>query len=139
RRDRAWQCGTLQLDFVLPERFGIPYVMLHRAMLGSFERFLGLLLEHHEGRLPAWLAPEQVRVLPVVDDVLPYAEDVAQRLRARDVRLSIDARDQPLGARIKRALDARVPLLVVVGPRDRDASPRRIAIREGREQRELDF
>jgi len=139
RRNRAWQCGTLQLDFVLPERFGIPYVMIHRAMLGSFERFLGILLEQHEGRLPVWLAPEQVRILPVVSDVGDYAEEIAQRLRARDVRLSVDARDQPLGARIKRAHDARVPLLLVVGPRDRDASPRRIAIREGREQRELSF
>ncbi len=134
-RGRRWQCGTVQLDFVLPERFGLPFVMLHRAMLGSFERFLGLLLERGGGRLPPWLSPEQVRVLPVAPPLSPYAGEVAESLGARDLRASVDARDVPLAARIKRAHDDLVPLVAVVGPRDRDS--RRVALRHGRDRQEL--
>lgn len=134
-RGRRWQCGTVQLDFVLPERFGLPCVMLHRAMLGSFERFVGLLLERTAGRLPPWLAPEQVRVLAVAPALADYAAEVAALLDARGLRASVDARDAPLGARVKRAHDARVPLVAIVGPRDRDA--RSVSLRHGSEKQEL--
>lgn len=137
RRGRAWQCGTIQLDFVLPERFGLACVMLHRAMLGSFERFLGLLLEQREGHLPAWLSPEQARVIPVSrqDGVGNYADEVQDLLRARNIRVGSDVRDVPLAPRVARSHDDRVPLAVIVGARDRDA--RRVSIRRGEEKKEL--
>lgn len=137
RRGRAWQCGTIQLDFVLPERFGLAFVMLHRAMLGSFERFLGLLLERRNGHLPAWLSPEQVRVIPVAagDGIAEYAADVQRLLVQRGLRAGSDARDVPLAPRVARAHDDRVPIAVIVGARDRAAS--RVSIRHGEEKKEL--
>jgi threonyl-tRNA synthetase len=125
---RSWQCGTIQLDFVLPERFELSYddssgkrvrpAMLHRAMLGSLERFLGILLEHHGGRVPAWLAPEQVRVLPVQPEQRGYAEELVTRLRERNLRASFDASDATLGRRIAKGHELCVPLLWVVGARE---------------------
>jgi threonyl-tRNA synthetase len=125
---RRWQCGTIQLDFVLPERFELSYddssgvrlrpAMLHRAMVGSLERFLGILLEHHDGRLPAWLAPEQVRVLPVHPEQRPYAEEVVARLREQQLRAVLDGSNETLGRRVAQAHELRVPLLWVVGARE---------------------
>ncbi len=139
-RGREWQCGTLQLDYVMPERFGLDYVaengkkkplvIIHRAMLGSFERFLGILLEHHRGRLPPWLAPEPIRILPVAAAHHDYAEEVARILRG-----GIDRRDLPLGKRVFAAHAAHVPFVVVVGGRDVQA--RSVVLREGKAQREL--
>ena len=128
RHGRRWQCGTIQLDFVLPERFELSYddssgarvrpAMLHRAMVGSLERFLGILLEHHDGRLPAWLAPEQVRVLPVHSEQRPYAEEVVARLRECQLRAVLDDSNESLGRRVAEAHQLRVPLLWVVGARE---------------------
>ena len=128
RHGRRWQCGTIQLDFVLPERFELAYddrsgarvrpAMLHRAMVGSLERFLGILLEHHDGRLPAWLAPEQVRVLPVHPEQRPYAEEVVARLRECQLRASLDDSNESLARRVAEAHEMRVPLLWVVGARE---------------------
>ena len=128
RHGRRWQCGTIQLDFVLPERFELAYddssgmrvrpAMLHRAMVGSLERFLGILLEHHDGRLPAWLAPEQVRVLPVHPEQRAYAEEVVARLRAQQLRAVIDGSHESLGRRVAEAHGLRVPLLWIVGARE---------------------
>ncbi|HYQ42818.1 MAG TPA: threonine--tRNA ligase [Polyangiaceae bacterium] len=128
RLGRRWQCGTIQLDFVLPERFELSYddssgvrarpAMLHRAMVGSLERFLGILLEHHEGRVPAWLAPEQVRVLPVHPEQRLYADEVAGRLREHGVRAALDASNETLSRRVAEAHALRVPLLWVVGARE---------------------
>lgn len=128
RHGRRWQCGTIQLDFVLPERFELTYddssglrarpAMLHRAMVGSLERFLGILLEHYEGRLPAWLAPEQVRVLPVHPEQRLYAEEVVARLREQGLRAALDASNLSLGRRVAEAHALRVPLLWVVGARE---------------------
>jgi len=128
RHGRRWQCGTIQLDFVLPERFELSYddrsgarvrpAMLHRAMVGSLERFLGILLEHHEGRLPAWLAPEQVRVLPVHPEQRAYAEEVVARLREHDLRAALGDSDETLGRRVAEAHAMRVPVLWVVGARE---------------------
>ena len=92
--------------------------MLHRAMVGSLERFLGILLEHHEGRLPAWLAPEQVRVLPVHTEQRLYAEEVVARLREQGLRAALDASNETLGRRVAEAHTLRVPLLWVVGARE---------------------
>jgi threonyl-tRNA synthetase len=135
---RRWQCGTLQLDFVMPQRFDLgwvdargekrPFVMLHRAMLGSFERFCGILLEHHRGRLPPWLAPEAVRVLPVSAAHAGWAAEVAARLRAEGVRAELDARDGPLPGRVALARNALVPFAAVAGARE--SAARAIVLRD---------
>ena len=146
RHGRRWQCGTIQLDFVLPERFDLSYddstgarlrpAMLHRAMVGSLERFLGILLEHHEGKLPAWLAPEQVRVLPVHAEQRAYAEEVVARLARRGLRAACDASNETLARRVAQAHALGTPLLWVVGARE--AAERTVTERgSAREQRAL--
>ncbi|MBO7684509.1 MAG: threonine--tRNA ligase [Kiritimatiellae bacterium] len=125
---RPWQLGTVQFDFNLPERFDLTYVgadgkdhqpyMVHRALLGSIERFFGILIEHYAGAFPLWLAPEQVRVLPVSDKALAYAERVRSALRAAGFRVDVDGSAEKLGAKIREATLQKVPYQVVVGPRD---------------------
>jgi threonyl-tRNA synthetase len=125
---RPWQLSTLQLDFNLPERFGLEYVgadggrhrpvMIHRALMGSIERFFGVLLEHYAGAFPAWLAPEQVRVLPVADVHQDYAEQVLARLVAEGFRATVDPADEPLGKRVRSAKTAKLPHVLVVGDDD---------------------
>ncbi|HDR06627.1 MAG TPA: threonine--tRNA ligase, partial [Candidatus Coatesbacteria bacterium] len=122
---RKWQTTTCQVDFNFPERFDLTYVgedgarhrvvMVHRAVLGSFERFIGVLIEHFAGNFPLWLAPEQVRVLPVADEFLGYAEQVAGDFRKKGLRVRIDAKDSKLGAKIATAETAKVAYVVVVG------------------------
>jgi threonyl-tRNA synthetase len=138
RLGRAWQCGTIQLDFVLPERFDLGYVsaggarkrpvMLHRALFGSVERFLAILLEHHQGALPAWLAPEQVVVAPAQAEANGYAREIRDVLVAAGVRARVDERPESLSRRIVDAHRDGVPLLVVVGPRER--ADRSVQLRE---------
>lgn len=133
RLGRSWQCGTIQLDFVLPERFDLEYVerggarvrpvLLHRALYGSLERFAGVLLEHHAGLLPAWLAPEQVVVAPVAAEHAGYARRVAVELAAHGLRARVDQRDDSLSRRVALAHEAGVPVFAVVGAREeRDAA-----------------
>jgi threonyl-tRNA synthetase len=135
RRGRAWQCGTIQLDFAMPERFDVRYVdasgerrhvaMLHRALFGSIERFLGVLLEHHGAALPAWLAPEQVAIVPVAARHRAYAERVRAELVG--LRVRIDDGDDTLARRVAIAHHDGVPLVAIVG--DRDVAAETIAIR----------
>ncbi len=125
---RPWQLSTIQLDFNLPERFELEYVgadggrhrpvMIHRALMGSIERFFGVLLEHYAGAFPAWLAPEQVRVLPVADEHQAYAEQVEARLAAGGFRATVDPADEPLGKRVRSGKTAKVPHVLVVGDDD---------------------
>jgi len=125
---RSWQISTIQLDFQLPRRFGLAYVgadnsrhrpvMIHRALFGSVERFLGVLLEHYAGALPAWLSPVQARVLPVRDAHGPYAAAVREELRRAGLRADVEDATEPLGARIRRAKLERVPYVLVVGDED---------------------
>ena len=125
---RPWQLGTVQFDFNLPERFNLTYVgadgkehqpyMVHRALLGSIERFFGILIEHYAGAFPLWLAPEQVRVLPISDKALDYAKRTQAALRAAGFRVEIDTSAEKLGAKIREATLMKVPYQVVVGPRD---------------------
>ncbi|MFY0529342.1 threonine--tRNA ligase [Archangium gephyra] len=146
RLGRAWQCGTIQLDLVLPERFDLSYVdgsgqkrrpmMLHRAILGSLERFMGILLEHHEGALPAWLAPEQVVVAAVGEASADYAGRFAAKLREVGCRASVDVRSESLSRKIVDAHHAGVPWLVVVGNREVEKNAVRLRRRDG-EQRDL--
>lgn len=122
---RTWQCGTIQLDFQLPQRFGIEYVgadgekhrpiMLHRVVFGSIERFIGILIEHYAGKFPAWLAPVQVKLLPVSDKYIAYAKEVAAKLEEQDVRVELDLRNEKLGYKIREARMDKVPYMVIVG------------------------
>ncbi|HEY1812864.1 MAG TPA: threonine--tRNA ligase [Kofleriaceae bacterium] len=140
RRGRAWQCGTIQLDFAMPARFDVRYVdasgerrhvaMLHRALFGSIERFLGVLLEHHGAALPAWLAPEQIAVVPVAPRHRAYAERVYGELAG--LRVRVDHADDTLARRIAIAHRDGVPLVAIVG--DRDEGNGTVAIRAHGEQ-----
>ncbi len=125
---RPWQLGTVQFDFNLPERFNLTYVgadgkdhqpyMVHRALLGSIERFFGILIEHYAGAFPLWLAPEQIRILPISDKALEYAKKTQAALKAVGFFVEIDASSEKLGAKIREATLMKVPYQVVVGPRD---------------------
>ncbi|MSP84134.1 MAG: threonine--tRNA ligase [Alphaproteobacteria bacterium] len=125
---RTWQCGTLQLDFVLPERLDATYVaedgkehrpvMLHRAILGSLERFVGILIEHYAGRFPLWLAPTQVAVATITNDSDAYAAEVAATLKAAGLRVELDARADKIGYKVREHTLAKVPLLIAVGKRE---------------------
>jgi threonyl-tRNA synthetase len=134
---RSWQLGTCQLDFFMPERFELTYqgadnaehrpVMIHRALLGSMERFAGILIEHHAGRFPDWLAPTQVALLPVADRHLPDAAALAERLRAGGARVSIDERSESVGKKIRDAELGKAPYMVVLG--DREVESGEISVR----------
>ncbi len=127
---RDWQCGTLQVDFVLPERLNASYigadgekyrpVMLHRAILGSLERFIGILIEHHAGRFPVWLAPRQVVVAPITSEFEPYAQQVVDRLKARNIRVALDSRNEKINYKIREHSVAKVPVIFVVGGKEQE-------------------
>jgi threonyl-tRNA synthetase len=141
---REWQLSTVQFDFNLPERFDLTYVgsdgrehrpyMVHRALLGSIERFFGILIEHYAGSFPLWLAPEQVRVLPVSDKQNEYAARLVAELRALDFRAAADGRSERVGAKIRQAQADRVPYMLVVGQKEVDAAT--VSVR-GRTQGDL--
>ena len=128
---RAWQLGTLQVDFSNPEQFDLHYtaedgtkkrpVVLHRAVLGSLERFFGILVEHTGGDFPLWISPEQARVIPVSDKLAGYAREVAAKLRAAGLRVTVDERNEKLGAKIRHGELEKVPALLVVGEKEREA------------------
>lgn len=134
---RTWQCGTLQLDFVLPERLDATYigedsarhrpVMLHRAILGSLERFIGILIEHYAGKLPLWLAPLQVVVANITGDAEPYAQEVADACRKAGLKVELDARNEKINYKVREHSLAKVPVMLVVGRRE--AENRTVAIR----------
>jgi threonyl-tRNA synthetase len=136
---RSWQLGTVQLDYQMPKRFGLAYAgadnaehtpaMIHRALLGSFERFLGVYLEHTAGELPVWLAPVQVRVVPVAEDHLLAAAGVAEELHERGVRVDVDEREETLGRRIRDAELEKLPYVVVVGDKEVEQGTLSVRIR----------
>ena len=144
---RDWQCGTLQVDFVLPERLDAEYVaedgsrkrpvMLHRAILGSFERFIGILIEQHAGRFPLWLAPVQVVVTTIVSDADDFAREAAAALQAAGLSVALDLRNEKINRKVVDHIDQRVPVLAVVGRRE--AEERSLVLRRlpGREQEAL--
>ena len=141
---RAWQLATIQLDFMMPERFDLSYVdsdgtekrpvMIHRAILGSLERFFGVMLEHFGGDLPPWLAPEQLRILPIIDDVLDYAESLAQQARELGLRVSVDARQEKLGYKIREGESMKIPYLLVVGGREAESGNVALRLRHRRDE-----
>ena len=128
---RTWQCGTIQLDMQMPERFELEYVgedgekhrpiMIHRALLGSIERFIGVITEHFAGAFPTWLNPVQVKLLPVTDRAAEYAKDVAEKLDAQGFRVEVDGRNEKIGKKIREAQLEKVPYMLVVGDRDMEA------------------
>lgn len=125
---RMWQCSTIQLDFNLPERFGLDYIaadgskqrpiMIHRAIFGSLERFFGIMTENYAGDFPFWLAPEQIRLLPVTDEVLGYAEELQNKLKAAGIRASIDRSGDRLGKLIRTGEQMKIPVLAVIGAKE---------------------
>lgn len=141
RLGRDWQCGTIQLDLAMPARFGLEYVeagggkrppaLLHRAVFGSLERFLGILLEHHGGALPAWLSAEQVVVAPIGESLAAYGTEVAARLRAGGLRVRVDGRSESVGRKVRDAHALAVPLVVVVGGREQERRSLSLRGRDG--------
>jgi threonyl-tRNA synthetase len=137
---RSWQLGTVQLDYSMPERFGIEYtgadneehrpVMIHRALLGSFERFIGILIEHYAGEFPLWLSPVQAAVLPIADRHVEYAWKVAEELRGRGLRAEVDERSESVGKKIREAELQKRPYMLVVG--DEEAEAGAVAVRRHR-------
>lgn len=128
---RTWQCGTIQLDFQMPQRFDLNYVgadgekhrpiMIHRVLYGSIERFIGILIEHFAGKFPAWLAPVQVKILPITDKFNDYANSIKEKLQAKDIRVEVDARNEKIGYKIREAQLQKVPYMLVVGEKEAEA------------------
>ncbi len=134
---REWQLSTIQFDFNLPERFELEYIgedgqphrplMIHRALLGSMERFMGVLIEHYAGAFPVWLAPVQAVLIPIADRHLPYAREVAEKLRAQGLRVEVDERPERMNAKIRDAQLQKVPYMLVVG--DKEVAEGKVALR----------
>jgi threonyl-tRNA synthetase len=134
---REWQLSTIQFDFTLPERFDLTFVgkdgqphrpyMIHRALLGSMERFMGVLIEHFGGAFPVWLAPVQAVLIPIADRHLPYAQGVADKLAAASLRVEVDDRSERMNAKIRDAQNQKIPYMLVVG--DREVENETVAVR----------
>jgi threonyl-tRNA synthetase len=135
---RSWQLGTIQVDYNLPERFELEYidsdnsrkrpVMIHRAPFGSMERFVAVLIEHCAGNFPIWLAPEQVKVLPISDKFIPYAEEVVALLKSSDIRASVDDRNEKIGKKIRDTELMKIPYMLVVGEQEMNSG--KVAVRK---------
>jgi len=125
---RTWQCGTIQLDFQMPERFDLTFidsdgekkrpVMVHRAILGSMERFMGILIEHFAGKFPAWLAPVQVEILPISDKFNDYAKDLAEKMKSKGIRAEVDDRSEKIGFKIREAQMNKIPYSLIIGEKE---------------------
>lgn len=126
---RSWQCGTIQLDFQLPQRFELEYIgrdgekhrpiVIHRVIFGSIERFIGILIEHFAGKFPVWLAPVQVKVLPISDKFMDYSNEVMDKLRKAGIRCEIDARNEKTNYKIREARNERVPYMIIIGEKEK--------------------
>jgi threonyl-tRNA synthetase len=146
---RSWQLGTIQLDFSMPQRFELVYtdedntektpVMIHRAVLGSFERFIGILIEHYGGNLPLWLSPEQVRVLPISEKTNDYAKIIYNKLKEAQLRCGCDLSDEKIGAKIAKAHGERLPFMLIVGPKEAQSDTVNVRIRGVAENKTMAF
>ncbi len=126
----TWQCGTIQLDFQLPQRFELEYqgadgekhrpIMIHRVAFGSIERFIGILIEHFAGAFPTWLAPVQVKVLPISDKFIDYAENVRKQLDDAGIRVELDTRSEKIGYKIREAQMQKIPYMLIVGQKEQE-------------------
>lgn len=138
---RTWQCGTIQLDMQMPERFELEYtdksgekkrpVMIHRVVFGSIERFIGVITEHFGGAFPLWLSPVQVKVLPITDRVVEYAEAVSRKLSAAGLRAEVDSRSEKIGYKIREAQQQKIPYMLVVGDREAENGEVSVRVRQG--------
>jgi len=136
--DREWQCSTLQYDFNLPEKFNMTYIgqdgkekrpyMLHRALFGSFERFIGVLIEHYAGAFPVWLAPVQAKIISVGADYVKYCHQLAEQFKAQNIRVEIDDSNETVGSKIRRAINEKVPYMLVIG--DKEVSSDKLSVRD---------
>ena len=144
---RTWQCSTIQVDFNLPERFDINFtnrnnqperpIMIHRAILGSFERFIGILIEHYAGAFPVWLAPVQAVVLPIASRHDEYAEKIVKMLKGKNIRATIDARTEKTGKKVRDAQMQKIPFMIVVGDKEEGSGTISVRTREGDEQHDV--
>ena len=138
--DRAWQCTTIQVDFNLPERFSITYagedglqhqpIMIHRALMGSLERFFGILIEHYAGAFPLWLSPVQVKVLPITEKQTMYAEEVVSLLRNEGLRAELDSRNEKIGYKIREAQMEKVPFMFIIGGKEEESRSVSVRLRK---------
>ncbi|MCD2434687.1 threonine--tRNA ligase [Acidaminococcus sp. NSJ-142] len=145
---RTWQCGTIQLDMLLPEKFDLTYtgedgqkhrpVMIHRVVYGSIERFIGILIENYAGAFPAWLAPEQVRVMPITDKYNDYAKKVTDKLLALNVRVHLDDRNEKIGYKIREAQVKKVPYMLVIGEKEVESNTVSVRSRSEGDQGAMD-
>jgi threonyl-tRNA synthetase len=145
--DREWQLSTIQFDFNLPERFGLEYIgedgqphqpyMVHRALLGSMERFFGVLIEHFGGAFPVWMAPVQTVVIPIADRHVEYAREVARKLRAEGMRVELDERSERMNAKIRDAQKQKVPYMLVLGDNEMNNTQVSLRVRDGSQQNNI--
>jgi threonyl-tRNA synthetase len=145
--DREWQLSTIQFDFNLPERFGLEYIgedgqphqpyMVHRALLGSMERFFGVLIEHFGGAFPVWMAPVQTVVIPIADRHVEYAREVARKLRAEGMRVDLDERSERMNAKIRDAQKQKVPYMLVLGDNEMNNAQVSLRVRDGSQQNNI--
>jgi threonyl-tRNA synthetase len=127
---RTWQCGTVQLDMSLPERFDLSYIgpdnekhrpiMIHRVIYGSIERFFGNLVEHFAGRFPLWMAPVQVAILPINDELIPYANEIREAFERKGLRAEVDERTESLNKKVREAQLTHIPLILTIGKKEKD-------------------
>jgi len=144
---REWQISTIQLDFIMPERFGLTYinekgeeetpVMIHRAIVGSPERFMGILIEHYAGAFPVWLSPVQVKIISVGEKHIKYCQELAEEFKENDIRVEVDDHDETVGNKIRKAVGEKIPYILVAG--DKEMSSKKLAVRDrgSRETREI--
>jgi len=140
--NRTWQCGTIQLDMSLPERFNLHFVdkdnerkrpiMIHRVIYGSIERFLGILVEHFAGRFPLWMAPVQAMLLPMNDDLIAYAEEVQARFEVAGLRSEVDSRTESLNRKVREAQLNQIPLTLTIGPKEKEAGTLAVRTLDGK-------
>ena len=135
---RTWQCGTIQLDFSMPEKFDLEYIgedgkkhrpiMLHRAIYGSIERFLGILIEHYVGAFPLWLSPIQIMIIPISEKFITYSNEVMGILKKENIRVRMDASNESLGKRIRNAEKEKIPYILVIG--EKEQNDQMVAVRK---------
>ena len=146
---RLWQCATIQCDFNLPERFDLSYigqdgekhrpVMLHRVILGSVDRFLGVLIEHFAGAFPVWISPVQVKIMNITDESAEYAETLYRKLKQAGIRVEKDLRNDKIGYKIREAQMEKVPHMIVVGNNEMNENKVSVRLRNGETKNNLDF
>lgn len=143
---RTWQCGTIQLDFQLPQRFCAEYtgadgekhrpIMIHRVVFGSIERFIGILIEHYAGKFPVWLAPIQVKIIPVSDKYLEYAKEILEKLEEQNIRAELDQRNEKLGYKIREARLDKVPYMIILGEKEQEGNTVSVRQRDAEKEKQ---